>query len=87
MDSNFENQPCDSSEVFTAKHAINREYRRKRFDVPRIQMDALMGFVADAINATILGFDIPMELKAAALRAFGKLLWVQNDLITRHYQR
>ena len=50
-------------------------------------MNALMGFVADAINATILGFDIPADAKAAAIRAFRKLLWIQNDLITRHYQR
>jgi len=56
-------------------------------NVPLIQMNALMGFVADAVNATILGFDIPFESKAAAIRAFSKLLWIQNDLITRHYQR
>lgn len=56
-------------------------------NVPLVQMNALMGFVADAINATILGFDITAEQKAAAVRAFSKLLWIQNDLITRHYQR
>lgn len=55
--------------------------------VPLIQMNALMGFVADALTATILQMDLPAERKAAALRAFGKLLWIQNDLITRHYQR
>lgn len=54
-------------------------------NVPLVQMNALMGFVADAVNATILGFDIPAEAKAGAIRAFSKLLWVQNDLIVRHY--
>jgi len=44
-----------------------------------------MGFVADAINATILGADIPDDQKAAMVRAFSKLLWLQNDLISRHY--
>ena len=53
--------------------------------VPLVQMNSLMGFVADAINATILGLDIPAEAKGAAIRAFSKLLWIQNDLITRHY--
>lgn len=53
--------------------------------VPLVQMNALMGYVHDAINATILGFDIPDEAKAKAIRAFSKLLWIQNDLITRHY--
>lgn len=54
-------------------------------DVPLVQMNALMGFVADAVTATILGFNLPRETEAKALRAFGKLLWIQNDLITRHY--
>lgn len=54
--------------------------------VPLIQMNALMGFVADAITATIYSFDLPAADKLRALRAFGKLLWIQNDLITRHYQ-
>ncbi len=57
----------------------------KAINVPLVQMDALMGFVADAINATILTSDLPSELKVKAVRAFSKLLWLQNDLITRHY--
>lgn len=57
----------------------------KHIQVPLVQMNALMGFVADAFNATILGADLPADAKAKALRAFSKLLWVQNDLITRHY--
>jgi hypothetical protein len=44
-----------------------------------------MGFVADAVNATILGFDLPEDAKGKAIRAFSKLLWIQNDLINRHY--
>lgn len=57
----------------------------KDIEVPLVQMNALMGFVADAVNATILGFDIPADAKAKAIRAFSKLLWLQNDLIVRHY--
>jgi hypothetical protein len=53
--------------------------------IPLVQMNALMGFVADAINATILGADIPDDQKVAMVRAFSKLLWLQNDLISRHY--
>lgn len=59
----------------------------KSIVVPLVQMNALMGFVADAINATILSFDLPADVKAKAIRAFSKLLWIQNDLITRHYAR
>jgi hypothetical protein len=53
--------------------------------VPLVQMNALMGFVADAVNAVILGAALPPNAKAGAIRAFGKLLWIQNDLINRHY--
>jgi len=54
-------------------------------NVPLVQMNALMGFVADAVNATILSSDLPADAKVRAVRAFSKLLWLQNDLITRHY--
>ncbi len=57
----------------------------QNLQVPLVQMNALMGFVHDAINATIIGFDIPPEAKAKAIRAFSKLLWIQSDFITRHY--
>ena len=57
----------------------------KLINVPLVQMNALMGFVADAFVATILGLNLPRETEAATLRAFNKLLWVQNDLIVRHY--
>jgi hypothetical protein len=55
-------------------------------DVPLVQMNALLGFVSDALTATILGLDLESERKQRTLRAFNKLLWVQNDLINRHYQ-
>ena len=58
-----------------------------QLDVPLVQMNALMGFVSDALATTILGFDLDQDTMARTLRAFNKLLWLQNDLITRHYQR
>jgi hypothetical protein len=58
----------------------------KEIQVPLVQMNALMGFVADALTATILGLGLDRETEVKALRAFGKLLWIQNDLINRHYQ-
>lgn len=58
----------------------------KELDVPLVQMNALMGFVADAFTATVLGLGLDRETEVRTVRAFGKLLWIQNDLITRHYQ-
>lgn len=54
-------------------------------DVPLVQMNALMGFVSDAFIATILGLGLDADAQANALRAFNKLLWIQNDFIVRHY--
>lgn len=58
----------------------------KDLDVPLVQMNALMGFVSDALTATILSLGLERQLETSMLRAFGKLLWLQNDLINRHYQ-
>jgi hypothetical protein len=55
-------------------------------DVPLVQMNALLGFVSDALTATVLGLGMDRDREARALRAFNKLLWLQNDLINRHYQ-
>ncbi|MBD3676703.1 MAG: protoglobin family protein [Planctomycetaceae bacterium] len=56
-----------------------------QINVPLVQMNALMGFVADAFNATIFSLGLPAEQTEKAVRAFSKLLWLQNDLINRHY--
>lgn len=58
----------------------------KELDIPLVQMNALMGFMSDALIDTILSLDLDAETTSRTLRAFNKLLWLQNDLITRHYQ-
>jgi len=55
-------------------------------EVPLVQMNALLGFVGDALTATVLGLGLDRPKEVATLRAFNKLLWLQNDLINRHYQ-
>jgi hypothetical protein len=55
-------------------------------DVPLVQMNALMGFVATNISKTLLSLGLDRETECRTLLAFEKLLWIQNDLITRHYQ-
>jgi hypothetical protein len=54
--------------------------------VPLVQMNALMGYVADALTATVLGLGLERDVEVRTLRAFTKLLWLQNDLIARHRQ-
>jgi hypothetical protein len=54
--------------------------------VPLVQMNALLGFVADALTNTIVSLGLERGQEVRTLRAFHKLLWLQNDLINRHYQ-
>jgi hypothetical protein len=57
----------------------------KDLNVPLVQMNALMGFVSDALIATVMGLGLDRDAEVRTVRAFNKLLWVQNDLIVRHY--
>lgn len=58
----------------------------KELDVPLVQMNALLGFVADALTSVIMGLGLERQSEIAMVGDFGKLLWLQNDLINRHYQ-
>jgi hypothetical protein len=58
----------------------------EELNVPLVQMNALLGFVADVLTATIFGLGLDRETETRTVRAFCKLLWLQNDLINRHYQ-
>lgn len=58
---------------------------KNEIEVPLVQMNALLGYVADALHATIFGLNLDRETEQRTLRAFSKLLWLQNDLINRHY--
>lgn len=55
-------------------------------DVPLVQMNALLGFAATALLGTIISFGLDRETEKRTLLAFNKLIWIQNDLISRHYQ-
>ncbi|QDU28171.1 hypothetical protein ETAA8_32710 [Anatilimnocola aggregata] len=58
----------------------------KTLNVPLVQMNALMGFVSDAVLSTVLGLGLDRASEVKTLRAFNRVLWLQNDLITRHYE-
>ncbi len=54
-------------------------------DVPLVQMNALMGVLSDVIFDMIEQLELPANDKWRLLRAWNKLLWIQNDFIGRHY--
>ena len=57
-----------------------------RIDVPLVQMNALMGLMSDCLLTAINDLQLDDATKFKITRAFNKLLWIQNDLIGRHYQ-
>jgi hypothetical protein len=56
-------------------------------DVPLVQMNALLGFVADALTNVLFSLEFDRATEVRTVRAFQKLLWLQSDLISRHYQQ
>ncbi|MDX1973642.1 MAG: protoglobin family protein [Candidatus Sumerlaeia bacterium] len=53
--------------------------------IPLVQVNALFGFVNDALISTIQSFDLEQSKKTQLIRSFTKLLWIQSDLFSRHY--
>ncbi|MCA8997898.1 MAG: protoglobin family protein [Planctomycetaceae bacterium] len=58
----------------------------KEINVPLVQMNALMGVISHALIQSISEWPIDAETRLRTIQAFNKLLWIQNDFITRHYQ-
>jgi hypothetical protein len=57
----------------------------KEIDVPLVQMNALLGLLADTLTEAISQQPLDTATMLHTLRAFHKLLWIQNDFVTRHY--
>ncbi len=53
--------------------------------VPGVQMNALMGLLSDILFEAITQLGLDTETAMKTLRAFNKLLWIQNDFIQKHY--
>ncbi len=57
----------------------------KEIDVPLVQMNALMGVIADMLFQAVLALSLDRDREIRTILAFNKLLWLQNDFINRHY--
>jgi len=56
-------------------------------DIPFVQMNGLMGYLSDVLTELIFSLGMDPATTLSTLRAFQKLLWIQNDFIIRHYQQ
>jgi len=57
----------------------------REIQVPLVQMNALMGLLSDLLLSAIAELPLEPADRLRASRAFLKLLWIQNDFVTRHY--
>ncbi len=55
-------------------------------NVPLYQMHALMGLLSDIITEVVIESPLNPSETLDTIRAFQKLLWIQNDFIGRHYE-
>ena len=53
--------------------------------IPLIQVNAMMGFMADTFIGEIAALDLAPDARLRLTRAISKLFWLQNDFLSRHY--
>ena len=57
----------------------------QEINVPLIQMNALIGLLSDMLLEAVAESPLDRSAAVRTQRAFTKLLWIQNDLVQRHY--
>ena len=53
--------------------------------IPLVQMNALMGLLSDVLANVLTESTLDPATTLKTIRAFNKLMWIQNDFINRHY--
>lgn len=53
--------------------------------IPLVQMNALMGLLSDVLAGALIESPLAADATLKTIRAFNKLMWIQNDFISRHY--
>ena len=56
-----------------------------QINVPLVQMNAFMGLLSSILTDALIESPLDAEATLATVQAFQKLLWIQNDFISRHY--
>lgn len=72
--------------MHTGKPGFKHREKRPDLKVDYIHMGALLGYVVDIVIGAVMAMDvIDTQTKTKVLKAFNKLIWIQNDLFARHY--
>ncbi|KAG9041844.1 hypothetical protein FS837_011677 [Tulasnella sp. UAMH 9824] len=66
--------------------AFRHRGERGTYQVDYVHIAVLLGHIQDLLNQAILQLEqITLEEKTRAISALTKAMWIQNDLISRHY--
>lgn len=72
--------------MHTGKPGFKHREKRPDLRVEYIHIGALLGYVVDIIVGAVLEMDaIDIKMKCRVIKAFNKIVWIQNDLFARHY--
>ncbi|KAF8463280.1 Protoglobin-domain-containing protein [Kalaharituber pfeilii] len=72
--------------MHTGQVGFQHRAKKPGLRVELIHMSILLGYVEDILVDTVVKHpDLDDDTKAGVLRAFNKVLWIQNDLFSRHY--
>ena len=70
---------------WVAKIHTDTPQKKSKINVDYIHINALLGYVETTLVGGILSLKLPEEEQLAALAAFNKLLWIQNDYFAKYY--
>ncbi|KAM5473701.1 hypothetical protein MauCBS54593_002499 [Microsporum audouinii] len=72
--------------MHTGKPGFKHREKRPELRVEVMHMSLLLGFVEDIVlQATMGAEELDIQTKTNVIRAFNKLIWIQNDLFQKHY--
>ncbi|CAE6338425.1 unnamed protein product [Rhizoctonia solani] len=72
--------------MHTGKAGFKHREKKAPLFVDYAHCAILLGYVQSMLTSAVMGRDdLPQEVKTATLLAINKLMWIQNDLFSRHY--
>jgi len=72
---------------WVAKIHTDTPEKQSRINVDYIHINALMGYVETTLIGGIMSLSLERAAEIAALTAFNKLLWIQNDYFSKYYTK
>ena len=74
--------------MHTGSPGFKYRERRPELRVEFMHMALLLGYLEDIIVEAVMGMEtVELGTKVQVLRAWNKILWIQNDLFSRHYAK